>query len=77
MKKIYVEAIKIMKTCIEILKMIKFENTPFTLALFKRIQGLEDGDSIDQIFEKRMGLKNYFKNLKTQLQRMEKKDKSA
>ena len=67
MKKIYLEAIKIMKICSEILKKIKFENQPFTSALFQKIPELEDGDSLEQIFEKRMGVKNYFKSLKTQL----------
>jgi hypothetical protein len=47
MKKIYLDAIKIMKVCQEILKKIKIENQPFTVALFQPIVGLEDGDTLE------------------------------
>jgi hypothetical protein len=67
MKKIYENSIKLMKVCKQMLKKIKFDSEPFTSVLFKRVAGLEDNDSIEEIYDRRMGLKDYFKHLKMNL----------
>ena len=67
MKKIYENSIKLMKVCKYMLKKIKHDKEPFTSALFKRAAGLEDNDTVEEIYDRRMGLKEYFKHLKMSL----------
>ena len=38
-----------------------------TSACFKRIEGLEDNDTLQEVFERRMGMRHYFKELKMNL----------
>ena len=38
-----------------------------TSACFKRIVGLEDNDTLQEVFERRMGMRQYFKELKMNL----------
>ena len=55
-----------------ILLKIRDEKEPFTSACFKKIEGLEDNDTIEEIYERRMGMRNYLKELKSNMQRIEK-----
>jgi hypothetical protein len=54
-----------------ILLKIRDEKEPVTSACFKRIEGLEDDDTFETIFKRRMGLRLYFKNLKVSLEEYE------
>ena len=64
LKIIHQNAIKLYKVLIEILTLIDENKEPFTSACFKRIESLEQKDSIDEIYERRMALRQYFKELK-------------
>ena len=56
----------------KILIKIQVEKEPFTSACFKRIDGLEDDDSVEEMYERRMGMQQYFKELKMSLGRIAK-----
>lgn len=53
------------------MKKINLEKDAITSAVFKRIQGLEDNDSVEEIYSRRVGYKEYFKHLKMNLERIE------
>ena len=61
MKKIHANALKTLKVLKQILKKINLEKDAITSAVFKRIQGIEDNDSIEEIYARRVGMKDYFK----------------
>ena len=66
------KAIKLINVLHGILLKIRDEKEPFTSACFKKIEGLEDNDTIEEIYERRMGMRNYLKELKSNMQRIEK-----
>lgn len=70
-KKTCENAIKLLRGIKYILKAIDSEKEPFTSACFKRIPGLEDNDSETEIFERRMAMRFYFKELKMHYDRLQ------
>jgi len=51
---------------------------PFSRACFTRVSGVEDSDSEEEVFKRRMGLRHYFKELRMNIQRIQKsKDAKA
>ena len=71
-RKIYMSAVKLLRVLYKILEMIYNQKEPLTSACFKRIEGLEDNDSLQEIYERRMGMRQYFKELKMNIARIEK-----
>jgi len=56
-----------MKVLKEILNLMKNASEPMTSACFKRIPGLEEKDSLEDIYQRRMGLGPYIKLLRMNL----------
>ena len=71
-RKIYMSAVKLLRVLFKILELIQNQKEPLTSACFKRIEGLEDNDTLQEIFERRMGMRQYFKELKMNVTRVEK-----
>ena len=67
LKTIHKLGVKTLNVLKAILLKIRDEKEPFTSACFKKIEGLEDEDSFEEIFQRRMGLRRYLKNLKVSL----------
>ena len=59
-----------------ILESITYNQDTFTRATLRRIEGVEDQDSDYEMFKRRMGMRNYFKELKMNIERI-KKSKAA
>jgi hypothetical protein len=77
MKKIHQRHMKLLKVMREILNRIQL-GASFSDACFKRVEGVEDGDSEEEMFKRRMGLRQYFKELKMNIERIKKsKDNKA
>jgi len=63
-KKVYLEALKLYQVAFSILNMMFEGKEPLTSASFKKFPDLEGTDTLEQIFERRMGVKQYFRLLK-------------
>eukprot|EP00347_Sterkiella_histriomuscorum_P010062 403338831 len=71
-KILYNNHLKLLKVVKAILEQIQFNQETFTRATYKRIEGVEDNDSLYEIFKRRMGMRNYFKELKMNMARIKK-----
>ena len=60
LKKTLQNAIKMLRVAVEILKLHMAEKEPMTSATFRKIKGLEDNDTFEEIYLRRMGMKEYF-----------------
>lgn len=75
-KEIFHDHIKLLQVLQAILQRVKLlpfsqiskpSDTGFSRATFSRVEGLEDSDSDDIVFKRRMGMRIYFKQLKMHL----------
>ena len=69
-KTTYDSALKFYQVLRAILVLIHEEKQPFSSACFKRIAEYEANDSLDEIYQRRMGMKFYFKQLKMHVNRL-------
>jgi hypothetical protein len=77
MKKIHERHLKLLRVQRWILNNISAGGS-FSRACFTRVSGVEDLDSEEEVFRRRMGLRHYFKELKMNIQRIQKsKDAKA
>lgn len=71
-KKVHHYALKNIEVMKQILLLIRDQKEPITSACFKKIPKIEDKDTIQEVFERRMGLSKYFKDLRMNLPKIEK-----
>ncbi len=62
----HLKLLRVMKGILERLE----GNESFSNASFRRVEGLEEGDTEEEVYRRRMGLRHYFKELKMNMQRI-------
>ena len=70
-KKIHEKHIKFLKVLRAILERISIERRNFSRACFTRVAGVEEFDTDDEVFKRRMGMRQYFKELRMNMARIE------
>lgn len=63
-KRVLLSHLKLLRVTKAILERIGINKESFSNACFRRVEGVEEGDSDEAMYRRRMGLRHYFKDLK-------------
>lgn len=63
-KRVLLSHLKLLRVTKAILERIGINKETFSNACFRRVEGVEEGDSDEEMYRRRMGLRHYFKDLK-------------